>query len=276
MDLQISLHQGHEHATRLRFLSGVAWSSPDALFRQVGLAPGMRCLDVRCGTGQATLPMARLAGARGWVVGIDPQARLLAQAREEAARQGLKAEFRVGDVAELEDPGAYDLVYTRFLLSQRPRHEAEKALKRMMRAVQPGGTIVVEDLECSQRPDAHAVDNPAYTRFLELLGALIRDEEGDSPQGLRLPQLLEHVGVASVHYNESPAPIGSSGEARNPAAVVFDSIRHVIVAAQLATRTEVDRLASELDRFRIAPQSLFWLPRIVQVWGSVPSLGSGL
>ena len=63
---------------------------------------------------------------------------------------------------------------------------------------------------------------------------------------------------------------------RNPASLVLDSIRHAIVAGQLATRTEVDRLAAELDRFRIAPQSLFWLPRIIQVWGSVPAMGSGL
>ena len=79
MDLQISVHRGHEHATRLRFFSGVAWSNPDALFRRVGLAPGMRCLDVRCGTGQATLPMARVAGTAGRVVGIDLEERLLAE-----------------------------------------------------------------------------------------------------------------------------------------------------------------------------------------------------
>ena len=89
MDLQISFHRGYEPATRLRFLSGLAWCSPDALYRRAGLAPGMRCLDVRCGTGQATLPMARMAGPDGQVLGIDPEERLLEQARHEAARQGL-------------------------------------------------------------------------------------------------------------------------------------------------------------------------------------------
>ena len=127
MDLQVSLHRGQDHATRLRFLSGVAWSNPDALFRKVGLAPGMRCLDVRCGAGQATLPMARLAGTTGQVVGIDLEERLLAQARAEASRQGLKAEFRSGDVADLHEERSYDLVYTRFLLSRRPRDKAEDA-----------------------------------------------------------------------------------------------------------------------------------------------------
>ena len=48
MDLQVSIRRGIEHATRLRFLSGVAWSSPELLFERVGLVTGMNCLDVRC------------------------------------------------------------------------------------------------------------------------------------------------------------------------------------------------------------------------------------
>ena len=212
----------------------------------------------------------------GQVVGIDMEERLLAQARAEASRLGLNAEFRIGDVTDLEEQRSYDLVYTRFLLSQRPRDKAEEALKRMMHLVQPGGTIVVEDLECPHEVDGPIVDHPAYTRFLELFNALVRHDEGDSPCGLQLHQLLEQVGVAGLSCNESPAPIMTGDGMRNPASQVLDSIRHAIVATQLATRTEVDRLASELDTFRIAPQSLFWLPRIVQVWGSVPAMGSGL
>ena len=49
------------------------------------------------------------------------------------------------------------------------------------------------------------------------------------------------------------------------------SIRNAIVAAQLATRTEVDRLTVELDRFRVEPHRMFELPKIIQVWGSVPT-----
>ena len=54
MDLQVSICRGIEHATKLRFLSGVTWSSPDLLFQKVGLGPGMKCLDVQCGAGDVT------------------------------------------------------------------------------------------------------------------------------------------------------------------------------------------------------------------------------
>ena len=142
---------------------------------------GMRCLDVRCGTGQATLPMGRIAGPDGQVLGIDPEVRLLEQARHEAARQGLSMEFRVGDLADLSDNGSFDFVYTRYLLSRSSRDEAELPPKQMMAMVQPGGTIVVEDLDCSPEADGRVFDNPAYTRFLELFNALIRGGETSSP-----------------------------------------------------------------------------------------------
>jgi hypothetical protein len=198
---------------------------------------------------------------------------MLACARDAASCQGLKAEFRLGDLADLGEEGTYDILYTRYLVSQRPRAEAEEMLRRMMSMLEPGGTIVVEDLECPLGDCRLEMDNPAHTRFLELFNALIRDEEGCPLQGLKLPQLLEHAGVASVHCHESPTPIEASEPVQNPAVLVLDSIRQAIVATHLATRTEVDRLACELARFRIAPQNLFWLPKIVQVWGSVPSLG---
>ena len=276
MDLQISFHPGYQPATRLRFLSGVGWCSPDALYRRAGLAPGMRCLDVRCGTGQATLPMARMAGSDGRVVGIDPEERFLDQARHEAARQGLNVEFRVGDVADLHDRGTYDLVYTRYLLSGSSKVEAERTLKQMIGVVHPGGTIVVEDLDCSFDGDGSPMDHPAYTRFLELFNALIKGGEAAPPRRQQLPQLLERAGVAGVQCSEAPSAVLSRGGARNPASLMLASIRNAVVAAQLATRGEVDRLAAELDRFRIEPQCSFGLPRIVQVWGSVPTLGSGL
>jgi SAM-dependent methyltransferase len=272
MDLQVSFRRGYEPVTRLRFLSGLAWSSPDALYRRAGLASGMRCLDVRCGTGQATLPMARIAGPDGQVLGIDPEVRLLEQARHEAARQGLSMEFRVGDLADLSDNGSFDFVYTRYLLSRSSRDEAERALKQMMAMVQPGGTIVVEDLDCSPEADGRVFDNPAYTRFLELFNALIRGGEPSSPRRQQLPQLLEHAGVAGVQCTEAPSPVVTDSHMTNPASLMLASIRNAIVAAQLATRTEVDRLTAELDRFRVEPHRMFGLPKIIQVWGRVPTL----
>ena len=41
------------------------------LLDRVGLAPGMRCLDLGCGSGNVSFGLARRVGPGGSVVGID-------------------------------------------------------------------------------------------------------------------------------------------------------------------------------------------------------------
>ena len=227
MDLQVSFRRGYEPATRLRFLSGLAWSSPDALYRRAGLAPGMRCLDVRCGTGQATLPMARMAGPDGQVLGIDPEVRLLEQARHEAARQGLSAEFRVGDLTDLPDEGPSTLC-TPATCSLDPREtrrsgaQANDSRRSARRHDRCRGSRLLA------RGRRFGRDNPAYTRFLELFNALIRGGEPSSPRRQQLPQLLEHAGVAGVQCTEAPSPVTTNGIHEEPGVLDagFDSPCH--------------------------------------------------
>src|SRR5436305_11206736 len=62
-------------------------------------------LDVGCGAGLLAEPLARL-GAK--VTGIDAAPEVIAVAREHAAAQGLKIDYRAGELEELE--GQFDLV----------------------------------------------------------------------------------------------------------------------------------------------------------------------
>lgn len=60
--------------------------------------PGERVLDLFCGLGNFTLPLARKAGT---VVGVEGDAGLVARARENAARNGLaNVEFHAADLAK--------------------------------------------------------------------------------------------------------------------------------------------------------------------------------
>ena len=61
---------------------------------RAGITPGMRVLDVACGTGNAAWPAAR-AGAH--VTGLDLAAKLLEVGRARARAEGLEIEWREGD-----------------------------------------------------------------------------------------------------------------------------------------------------------------------------------
>jgi SAM-dependent methyltransferase len=77
----------------------------DFLVDALGLAPGMRVLDVGCGPGRHSLALAR----RGFdVVGVDHSADFIALAREGAAGQSLTVEFEELDVRELDRAGEFD------------------------------------------------------------------------------------------------------------------------------------------------------------------------
>src|ERR1041385_6452882 len=65
---------------------------------RLNLEPGVKLLDVACGTGNLALPAAR-AGAD--VTGMDIAPNLVEQARENARREGLKAQFDEGDAEAL-------------------------------------------------------------------------------------------------------------------------------------------------------------------------------
>src|SRR5262245_13271218 len=119
----------------------------DSSLRALGLRGGERILDVGSGLGQCTRAMARAAGMR--VVGIERSADQIDEARRQAREEGEedRIELRQGDVLRLELPdgewGAFDVAHARFVLE----HVADPlaVVRSMVRAVRPGGRIVLED-----------------------------------------------------------------------------------------------------------------------------------
>lgn len=91
--------------------------------------PGERVLDLFCGLGNFTLPLARKAGA---VVGVEGDAGLVARARENAARNGLaNVEFHAADLAK--DLGGEPWMKAGFdkLLLDPPRAGAAEVLAQL-------------------------------------------------------------------------------------------------------------------------------------------------
>ena len=106
---------------------------------RLDLKPGMKVLDVACGTGNLALPAAR-AGAE--VIGIDIAPNLVEQARENAQREGLKAQFEEGDAEAMRYESAeFDAVVTMFGAMFTPRPEA--VANEMKRVCRPGGIIAM-------------------------------------------------------------------------------------------------------------------------------------
>lgn len=106
---------------------------------RLNLKPGMRVLDVACGTGNQSLPAAR-TGAD--VTGLDHAPNLLEQAKATAQKEGLKIRFIEGDAEELPfEDGEFDVVMSMFGAMFAPR--PERVASEFLRVCKRGGLIAM-------------------------------------------------------------------------------------------------------------------------------------
>ena len=257
------LRGGRAGAERLRLLNRVKWPTTQPLLRAAGLRAGMSCLDVGCGSGDVTLKMAALVGTEGNVVGVDRDQSILQLASQEAERQGLSVTFRRLDTEELAQESAYDLVFARYLLSHLPR--PQRAVELMVRAVRPGGRLVLEDVFFPGHICYPA--NPAFDRYLELYQAVASAKEGgDAAIGVRLLGMALEAGLVEVRVG-LVVPTFRDGGGKRVARVTMEHLREAVVGAGLASGREVDNLVVELGRLADDDRTLMSIAPTFQVWG---------
>ena len=137
------------------------------------LRPGLRVLDVCCGSGASALPAAEAIGPDGHVLGVDLAENLLALARAKASARGLRnVEFCTGDLLALEET-PFDAVVCVFGIFFVP--DMAVAARALWKLVRPGGVLAVTtwgprflepastafwDAVRAVRPDLHRGFNP--------------------------------------------------------------------------------------------------------------------
>ncbi|HZH33747.1 MAG TPA: class I SAM-dependent methyltransferase [Pyrinomonadaceae bacterium] len=106
---------------------------------RLGLKPGMRVLDVACGSGNQSIPAAK-TGAE--VTGVDIAPNLVEQARNRAEDENLRIRFDEGDAENLPYADAeFDVVMTMFGAMFAPR--PDKVSAELLRVCRPGGVIAM-------------------------------------------------------------------------------------------------------------------------------------
>ena len=162
-------------------------SARDQLLEQAGLAPGMRVLDIGCGTGTLLVQTLR-AHPDALIVGLDPDPKALARARAKLERAGLEARLDQGFANELPyEDASFDRVLSSFMLHHLEGEVKAAALREARRVLRPGGSVHVLDFGGSgERRDG-------------LLARLLHS--GESVQenyAGRIPQQLADAGFAGA------------------------------------------------------------------------------
>jgi ubiquinone/menaquinone biosynthesis C-methylase UbiE len=122
--------------------------------------PGDACLDIGCGIGYFTIPMAGLAGPSGSVTAVDLQPEMLAGVAKRAKRAGLSDRIRLhqADASGLRLDGSFDFVLAFWMVHEVPD---QAALFRQIRdLLNPSGRLLLVE------PIGH-VRQAAFERTLE-------------------------------------------------------------------------------------------------------------
>ena len=165
----------------------------ERFFRETGIGPGQRVLDLGSGVGDVAMLAARLVGPSGEVVGIERDPRSITRARTRAAAAGLRnVTFTQSDVAQFSSDKPFDAAVGRYILQFLP--DPVGVLRSLSQRVRPGGVIAFQ--EGSWAPfvllSAHL---PLWSASVSLLHEASLRSGVNLEMGLALHKVFQDAGL---------------------------------------------------------------------------------
>ena len=165
---------GHTDAEHERLIQQAARVAPitERFFREAGIAPGQRVLDLGSGVGDVAMLAARLVGPSGQVVAIERDPKSIAKASARVTEAGFhNVSFNESNVNEILDEKPFDAAVGRFILMYLPDPVA--TLRSISQVVRPGGVFVFQE-PCWVPVLAHLASLPLWFATASLIDKAMR------------------------------------------------------------------------------------------------------
>jgi SAM-dependent methyltransferase len=246
-----------------------AWLDPGTKRRleALGVGSGWRCLEAGAGGGSIAAWLCRRVGAAGSVLATDIDTRLL----EGLGEPNLDV-LRHDVTAEALPEGVFDLIHTRLLLTHLADRDA--VLRRIVRALRPGGRLLVEEGDWSDwEPAPGTPAGPAwrFRRHWHMHDRFSAARGVDHRYGQQLPAALERAGVVCVESERRATELrGGSHEARFWR-LSFAQVGEAQVAEGLIDPDELGAYLEQLDD----PGFTWTGMTLVAAWGRRPPSAGG-
>lgn len=161
------------------------------MIEAAALRPGMRALDVGCGTGSLVLELAR-SHPEVEATGLDPDPKALGRARRKLAREGLTAQMPRLDEGSADAlpyaDGAFERVFSSFMLHHLARPTKEAMLREVRRVLAPAGALHLADFG----GEGSGHDSGLLARLVH------SQEELAESFGGAIPSLMQAAGLESA------------------------------------------------------------------------------
>ena len=186
---------GSTDAEHERLIRQAARLAPltERLFREAGIGPGQRVLDLGSGVGDVTMLVARLVAPSGEVVGIERDPRSLDRARARVAEASLhNVSFIQSDVSQITASKPFDAAVGRFILMWLP--DPVSVLRQLSLLVRPGGVVAFQ--EPSWAPVfAISTHLALWSAAASLMCDTMRRTGANPEMGLALYRIFQEAGL---------------------------------------------------------------------------------
>ena len=179
------------------------WPNPDSTVRMLGIEAGMTVVDLCCGDGYFTAPLAELVNGKVYALDIDPG--MLNQARSEVARRGASViEWFCADARDIAELVPHEIDYVLIANTFHGVPDKTALAQTVARVLKPGGRFAIVNWHPLPREQTTVLDKPRGPKT-EMRMSLDDVRAVVEPAGFRLADLVElppyHYGVV---FRKSP------------------------------------------------------------------------
>jgi SAM-dependent methyltransferase len=225
-------------------------------FEILGSLSGWHCLEIGAGAGSIAVWLAHAVGNKGSVLTTDLDTKFLVELD--------LPNLRIAQHDVTRDPlphASFDLIHSRLLIHLLP--EREKVLKKLARALKPGGWLICEvfDHFLLTYPEEEPIRDAVW-KFMETSGVA-------GSWGRALPALLQQLGFTDVRANGHVQIFNGGSAAAELWALTWLQFRDRLLDGKFLSLEQLERGLEKLS------DPTYWAmaPLVVAVRGRCPYLG---
>jgi ubiquinone/menaquinone biosynthesis C-methylase UbiE len=205
------------------------------------LEAGQKVLDVGCGPGTDTIPLASVVGQTGQVTGIDADAVMVAEARAQAEAAGVNA-WVCHEQADATSLPFADATFDACRSERLFQHLREPAqvLAEMLRVTKSGGWIAVIDTDWG----TFSLDSDEVQIERQLSAVRVERVLQNGYAGRQLFRLFRQRQLEDISIEMIPVYVTQYAMARHIGG--FDLVEHEALQAGIITQDELERWHASL------------------------------
>jgi ubiquinone/menaquinone biosynthesis C-methylase UbiE len=241
----------------------------ERFFREAGIGPGQRVLDLGSGMGDVSMLVARMVGASGKVVGIERDATSIKRAGARVAAAGLcNVNFLNTDVNNIVTDTPFDAAVGRFILTFVP--DPISVLRSVAGLVRPGGVLAFQEPSWTAML-ALGARLPLWSRTRHLIHEILLRSGANPEMGLALYSVFQEVGLPAPKMHLE-MPLGSEADFIRLTSDLLRSLRPLAEQQRVSLEDlgDFDTLADRICAEVVAANTVASLIAVVGAWSRKP------